>query len=131
MSQELSITVVPIPNWFEFIIFVRNYSHYLLQDILIARPADQGEGEDEHISPSVAERPQSAVILLTCIQGGGKSIISSRKKRWKHLGGIAESSRICCNLICATPPAVSQRPKLTMLPSTETLALKLSNTVGI
>lgn len=28
-------------------------------------------------------------------------------------------------------PAVSQRPKLTVVPSTTTFALKLSNTVGI
>jgi len=65
---------------------------YLLQDILIACPADQREGEDEHIRTPVAKRPQSAVILLTCTQGQAESMIRRRKRRkysWRVIG-IAE-----------------------------------------
>jgi len=57
--------------------------HYL-QDILIAFPAEQ-RGEDEHIHTPVAKRPQSVVILLTCIQGQAESMIC-RRKRKKYLG---------------------------------------------
>ena len=53
---------------------------YLLQDILIAFPAEQ-RGEDEHIHTPVAKRPQSAVILLTCIQGQAESMIRRRKRK--------------------------------------------------
>lgn len=39
-------------------------SPYLLKNILIARPADQGKSEHEHICAPVAEWPQPAVVLL-------------------------------------------------------------------
>lgn len=61
------------------------YVQYLLQDILIACPADQREGEDEDISTPVAERPQPAVILLTCTQG--RSRISDSQQEEKETFG--------------------------------------------
>ena len=71
--------------------------HYLLQDILIACPADQREGEDEHIHTPVAKRPQSAVILLTCIQGQAEPMIRRRKR--KKILGLLSASLNCLNLL--------------------------------
>jgi hypothetical protein len=65
--KKLLVAAVPIPNH-KFSSGTILSGQYLLEDVLIARPADQGEGEDEHISTPVAERPQPAVILLACIQ---------------------------------------------------------------
>jgi hypothetical protein len=40
-------------------------SAYLLQNILIARPADQGESQHEQVCAPVTQWPQPAVILLS------------------------------------------------------------------
>jgi hypothetical protein len=96
-------------------------SAYLLKNILITRPADQGESQHEQVCAPVTQWPQPAVILLPWAR---------RKQSNLQVPGR------CYSYSCASRdeepvPAVSQSPRLTMLPSTDTLALKLSNTVGM
>jgi hypothetical protein len=114
------------------------WNAYLLRYVLEAGLADKRERQEEDIGASVAQWSEPIVIFLAY----------QRSKENVRLG-IPESSaislgffqrqivpRLRCFFVSSLGfsqrclPAVSQRPRFTVLPSTTTLALKLSKTVG-
>lgn len=76
----------------------------LLCDVLIAGLADEREGKQKHIRTSVAQGPQSVVVLLTCTQKKCPGEHQGRDQRMDNLD--------CPKSLLAGSGEVKARPQL-------------------
>ena len=95
-------------------------TNHLFGNVFIAGLANERKRKYEDISSTIAQRSQSIVVFLACSE---QYIVLQQNILRKN--DFYQTYKQLIN-----QPAVSHNPRLTVLPSTTTFALKLSKTVG-